>query len=343
MLYSLNCLNLIKFKHTTKVSDKMEPILKLYRGYANEQELIVMGHVFRPTKKKDYDFLSTNFKNASSIISMFRIKTQVNADVYLTHNKIKIHTKTLIDGYFKFCIPLNQDYYGWVDYEVSMIHDNKEIVSKESYVRPRVGEFGIISDIDDTFLISYTLNPLKKLYYLLFKNVNTRKIYEDVVPHYQALSRAGRNNKEENNAFFYVSSSEWNLYRFIVKLSEIHQLPKAVLLLKDIKTSLTHFIGTGRGGHNHKFEKIKHILEFYPNLKYILIGDDSQEDPFLYEAISKIFPLTVKAIYIRQTGKRKKEKVTLALKNLESLNIAVCYFKNSSEALTHSKKSGLIL
>jgi hypothetical protein len=30
----------------------MRPILKLYRGYANEQELIVMGHVFKPTKKR---------------------------------------------------------------------------------------------------------------------------------------------------------------------------------------------------------------------------------------------------------------------------------------------------
>jgi hypothetical protein len=35
----------------------MKPILKLYRGYANEQELIVMGHVFTPTKATDYDFL----------------------------------------------------------------------------------------------------------------------------------------------------------------------------------------------------------------------------------------------------------------------------------------------
>jgi hypothetical protein len=34
----------------------MRPILKLYRGYANEQELIVMGHVLN--QQKDYDFLS---------------------------------------------------------------------------------------------------------------------------------------------------------------------------------------------------------------------------------------------------------------------------------------------
>ncbi|WP_414000234.1 App1 family protein [Flavobacterium sp. W1B] len=320
----------------------MKPILKLYRGYANEQELIVMGHVFKPTKKKDYNFQHSSFKNASSIISLFRIKTQANADVYLEHNNKKIHTKTLADGYFKFCIPLDQDNYGWVDYEVSIIFENKTITTKESYIRPKVGNLGIISDIDDTFLVSYTLNPIKKMYHLLFRNVASREIFDNVVPHYKALSLAGRSNEEEQNAFFYISSSEWNLYRFIVKFTEIHQLPKAVLLLKDIKTSLTNFFWTGRGSHNHKFDKIKHILEFYPNLKYVLIGDDSQHDPFLYEAISKIFPLTVKAIYIRQTGKQKKEKVIKALQNLETLNVTVCYFKNSSEAIAHSKLIGII-
>jgi phosphatidate phosphatase APP1 len=40
---------------------------------------------------------------------------------------------------------------------------------------------------------------------------------------------------------FYVSSSEWNLYRFLVLFTEIHKLPKAVLLLKDIKTSLNFY------------------------------------------------------------------------------------------------------
>jgi hypothetical protein len=29
-----------------------------------------------------------------SVIKMFQIKTQANADVYLDHNNVKIHTKT---------------------------------------------------------------------------------------------------------------------------------------------------------------------------------------------------------------------------------------------------------
>lgn len=319
----------------------MKPILQLYRGYANEQELIVMGHVF--TKEYDYDFQKKSFKNASSIIQLFQVKTIKNFDVYLKHGTAKIHTKTLNDGYFKFCIPLEKELnFGWMEYEVSIKHENTTTSYKGNFIRPHKGNLGIISDIDDTFLVSHTHSFFKKLYILLFRNVNSRKIFNDVVPHYQALSSAGRNNKDEQNAFFYISSSEWNLYRFIVKFTKIHQLPRAVILLKDIKTGLADFLMSGRRNHNHKFDKIKHVLEFYPNLKYVLIGDDSQDDPYLYETICKIFPVTVQAVYIRKTGKQEKTRVLETLKNVENLDVSVCYFSHSSEAIAHSRKIGLI-
>ena len=321
----------------------MKSVIKLYRGYANENELIVMGHIFVPNSRDEYDFLKTSFKNARSIIRTYLLKTQANADVYLMHDGKKIHTKTLEDGYFKFCIPLTRELgYGWQEYKVSTNFQDEEVIAKGSYIRPHEGTFGFISDIDDTFLVSHTRSVLRKLFILLFRNVNDRKIFEDVVPHYQALSKAGRTNKGEQNAFFYVSSSEWNLYRFIVDFTKLHELPRAVLLLKDIKTSLLDFFFTGRGDHNHKFDKIKHILEFYPHLQYTLLGDDSQHDAFLYENICKIFPVTVKAVYIRQTGKKKKEKVVAVINNMASLGVETCYFHGSSEAIAHSKKIGLI-
>jgi len=321
----------------------MQPHLKLYRGYANEGELIVMGHVFAPTRRKEYDFRKKRFRNAKSIIRTFRLRTMPNAEVRLHYAGSEIRTRTLDDGYFKFCIPLPDDPgYGWLDYRVSMEYKGKSIEEKGTFMRPYQGNLGFISDIDDTFLVSHTRNVFKKLYILLFRNVNSRKIFEDVVPYYQALSTAGRNNKKEQNAFFYVSSSEWNLYRFIVDFTALHELPRAVLLLKDIKTSLTDFFFTGRGDHNHKFDKIKHILEFYPNLHYTLLGDDSQDDPHLYQDICKIFPLTVKAVYIRQTGRSKKKHVVRAMQNMTRLNVATCYFHDSGEAIAHSKKIGLI-
>jgi len=321
----------------------MKPTLKLYRGYANDQEFIVFGHVFKESKAGNYEFEKKRFKNAKSVLRMFLIKTIPNTDVYLEHDGKRIHTKTMDDGYFKFCIPVKDELkHGWADYYVSTFYDGEEIREKGTYIRPYPGDLGFISDIDDTFLVSHTRNLFKKIYILLWKNINDRKIFEDVVPHYRALSTAGRNNKNELNAFFYVSSSEWNLYKFIVKFTEKHDLPRAVLLLKDIKDSLMDFFVTGRGNHNHKFDKIKHILEFYPHLQYTLLGDDSQHDPFLYEDICKIFPVTVKAVYIRQTGHSKKEKAVAAIKNIESMGVATCYFKNSSDAIAHSKRIGLI-
>mgnify|MGYP001762807294 FL=1 len=84
----------------------MKPILRLYRGYANDQEFIVFGHVFRPSTATDYEFEKKRFKNARSILRMFLVKTIPNTEVFLEQNGKKIRTKTLADGYFKFCIPL---------------------------------------------------------------------------------------------------------------------------------------------------------------------------------------------------------------------------------------------
>ncbi|WP_311195981.1 App1 family protein [Antarcticibacterium sp. 1MA-6-2] len=156
------------------------------------------------------------------------------------------------------------------------------------------------------------------------------------------MSISGQDSEEASNSFFYVSSSEWNLYGFINDFAKMHNLPKAVIKLKKIKTSISDFLLTGRGSHDHKFEKIKDIIAFYPHLQYVLLGDDSQKDAFIYERICKIFPMNIKAVYLRQTGRKENIKVYSVLKNIESLNVSTCYFKGSDKALLHSKNIGII-
>ena len=102
---------------------------------------------------------------------------------------------------------------------------------------------------------------------------------------------------------------------------------------------IADFLFTGGGDHNHKFYKIKHLVEFYPELRFVLLGDDSQQDPFIYENISKIFPENISTVYIRKTRKRKsKEKVAKALANMEQMGIRVCYFRSSTEAMQHTRE-----
>ena len=316
--------------------------LKLYRGYVNDEELVVFGHVFKSWAPDKYRMDRKGIRHAVSVIHMFRIKPLENVEIKLKFKNMEVTTKTLADGYFRFTIPFSEKLEsGWHPYEVSCKIYEYGIVETSEILKPFESKVAVISDIDDTFLVSYSGNFLKKLYVLLLKNINKRKVFEDVVPHYQALSRAGQENETASNSFFYVSSSEWNLYEFIDSFARLHELPKAVIKLKKIKTGISDFLFTGRGSHDHKFEKIKDIIMFYPKLEYVLVGDDSQKDPDLYERIVKIFPKNIKAIYIRQTSRSKKSKTQKIIKNIESMDVATCYFKRSEEATAHSERIGI--
>ncbi|MAC65924.1 MAG: hypothetical protein CMC02_14290 [Flavobacteriaceae bacterium] len=318
--------------------------LKLYRGYVNDKELVVFGHLFKSWAPDKYRLDRKGIKHTSAIIHKFRIKPLSNYELHLYFKGKEWKTKTMEDGYFRFTVPFEKDLEsGWHEYEVvAKMEDHFGIIEKGELLKPYDSQLGIISDIDDTFLISHSNSFFKKLYVMLSKNVNRRKIFEDVVDHYKALSKAGQDSEQASNSFFYVSSSEWNLYDFIVEFAEMHDLPKAVIKLKKIKTGISDFIKTGRGNHDHKFQKVKDIISFYPNLEYVLLGDDSQQDVHIYERICKTYPENVKSIYIRQTGKEQKEETKEVLNNIESLNVSTCYFKNSQQAIKHSKELEII-
>ena len=322
--------------------------LKLYRGYANDREVVVQGHVFRkyPSSKNLYD--RQGFRYIRSVLQLFTVKTVPNARVIFRFNGVETESRTLFDGYFRFALPLTEPLKsGWHPFSVTLDDqiDGRAVslTKDDDLLVPSQGGYTIISDIDDTFLVSYSGEVLKKLYVMLTRNVEARKPFEDVVRHYQLLSLAGRKaDGVEKNTFFYVSSSEWNLYDYIDRFIAHHDLPKAVLKLKKIKTSLFDFLGTGGGSHQHKQNKIEHLVTFYPLHTFILLGDDSQRDPYIYENIVKIYPKNIRAIYIRQTEDHAKEEVKAILDNIRGLGVSTCYFQHSSEAIAHSVREEII-
>ena len=323
--------------------------IKLYRGYANKKELVVFGHVVEKYPSGDHKYTRKGFRYAKTIIELFSIKTIPNLRLILRVGSVVAETVAEEDGYFRFQVPFTEySDGGWHQYEVTLddIVDGVKyhVTRHEEFFIPFESSYGIISDIDDTFLVSHSRRSFKKLFLLLSKNVQARKPFDDVVQHYQLLSFATRIHPlEHSNIFFYVSSSEWNLYDMIVRFAELNGLPKAVLKLKKIKSGLDDFVMTGGGSHDHKFRKIHNIIEFYPKLQFILLGDDSQKDPEIYEQICKQFPKSIRAVYIRQTRTRSKPESSMFLKNIQNMGIDICYFAHSSKAIIHSIENGIVL
>lgn len=323
--------------------------LKLYRGYANKNELVVFGHIVEKYPSGDHKYTRKGFRYARTILQLFSVKTVPHLRVVLRVGNLTAETRAEADGYFRFQIPFKEPLQGgWHPYEVDVndeVNGRKLFITKqEEFFLPYESSYGIISDIDDTFLISHSRRSFKKLFVLLSRNVQARKPFVDVVRHYQLLSLAGDKIPQNNaNIFFYVSSSEWNLYDMIVRFAELNGLPKAVLKLKKIKSGLDDFVMTGGGSHDHKLNKIQNIIDFYPELRFILLGDDSQQDPEIYEEICNMFPTNVKAVYLRQTRARTKLSAELCLQRIREMDIDTCYFAHSNKAIAHSVDTGIVV
>jgi phosphatidate phosphatase APP1 len=162
---------------------------------------------------------------------------------------------------------------------------------------------GVISDIDDTIMVSHVKNYLKKIPHLLTRNAYRRKAVDRMSGTYRKLE------KEKMN-IFYVSNSEANLYPMIHTFLKHHKFPEGPLFLKPYK-KWNDLLKTSRKRlfSKHKKDKIQHILDWFENKKFILIGDDSQHDGEIYSQIAAKNPGRIKGIFIRKTGKKLRSGI----------------------------------
>ena len=102
--------------------------------------------------------------------------------------------------------------------------------------------------------------------------------------------------------FFYLSTSPWNVESSIRHFINDHGFPAGPLLLRDLDPRPKTFIPTGV---QHKLEFAEQLMGDFPDMKFILIGDDGQKDPTTYATIARRYPGRVIAIGIRQLSPRE--------------------------------------
>ncbi len=320
------------------------PVIKVYHGYGNDEKIVVLGHVLKLSPFPRKTFRSNWLVNLFSMLRLFMVVPFSYAKISIEWQGIIHHTKTGDDGFFRLeFFPEVSPNKGWQKVLVRLEEEKYRLriiqCIGEIYV-PFSSQHGFISDIDDTFLISHSARLRRKLYVLFTKNAHSRKPFKGVVHHYNLLARYNQVN-ENCNPFFYVSGSEWNLYNLIIEFSRVNDLPKGIFLLSSLK-KLTQFWKSGSNNLMTKFTRIIRIIEAFPHLQFVLLGDDSQIDVNIYLSVVKHFPGKIFAVYIRQVGKIKNAETEDRIKEIESHSVYCCYFRHSSEAVIHSEMIGLI-
>ncbi len=169
-------------------------------------------------------------------------------------------------------------------------------------------EYGVVSDIDDTVLVTGATDLLSMARLTFLHNARTRLPFEGVGGLYRALEAGSDGGR--TNPFFYVSSSPWNLYDLLDDFFRHHDLPRGVFLLRDLGLTRERWFS---GGHDHKRRKIEDILALYPHLPFVLVGDSGQKDPEIYARVAAEHPGRIRAIYIRDVTDPPRDAAVAAL------------------------------
>lgn len=178
---------------------------------------------------------------------------------------------------------------GWHPLELSLARPDRPAVPGRTEVLTvgPAARFGVISDMDDTVLQSQVTDFVRAARTVLFENARTRLPFPGVAAFYRALAGGG-------NPIFYVSNSPWNLYEVIGDFLAVQDIPAGPVLLRDWDMGLRL-----RRRPAHKATAIAEILDAYPDLPFILVGDSGQEDPEIYRDLVRRYAGRVLAVYIR--------------------------------------------
>lgn len=212
----------------------------------------------------------------------------------------------------------------------------------EVMVPPEDVEFGVISDIDDTVVLTGATSAFRTLRLLLFSNAHTRLPLEGVAPFYRAL-RAGPDGGAGENPIFYVSTSPWNLYDLISDFLDLRNIPAGPIFLKDwggVKDALR-----GMDHRAHKLLVIRELLDTYPGLPFVLVGDSGQQDAETYAQVARENPGRIRAIYIRDierpiTGRDLAVREISA--EVEAIGVPMLLVEDTVTAANHAADHGLI-
>src|SRR5215216_2708026 len=274
-----------------------------YRGYGSTMKARFYGRVVEKrgvSVSTDRDSLFRNLLNTWRRADSDPVGF---AEVTVEYGGNKVDCKADNEGFLSGWID-SRDPKGaeWVEYHIEMGGAAKG--TGEILVPPESSRFCVVSDIDDTVIQSRVSNFLQAAQTVMLGNARTRLPFPGVAAFYEALRKGA--DGDEKNPIFYVSSSPWNIYDVITEFMDIQKIPKGPLMLRDWDID---FAALSPSRHfEHKGVAIRNLMELYPSMKFILIGDSSQHDPEIYRQIVSEFPERVLCIYIRDVNRDAERK-----------------------------------
>lgn len=323
-----------------RLVDRDRYVVAGYRGYLGRGRALVLGRAMQDEGLAPADPAASRWRNLLQALKRLESDplpfAQVRARIAGTEHALQADDEGFLRAWVALDGPAPQP--GWTPVELELSHPGLPPASTraEVLVPPARCRYGVVSDMDDTVLQSSVTDFVRAAGKMLLQNARTRLPFPGVAAFYRALAAGGR---EGANPLFYVSNSPWNLYDVIGDFLAVQGIPAGPLLLRDWD------LGLRRRPHPpHKSVAIAEILETYPALRFILVGDSGQEDPEIYSGMVRDHPGRILAVYIRNVTPHPEREAAIRrlAEEVVAAGSALVLADNTLTAARHAAEHGWI-
>lgn len=179
---------------------------------------------------------------------------------------------------------------GWQT--ITLSTEGSEVVEAPIFIVDTEAGFGVVSDIDDTVMVTSLPRPFLAAWNTFVVDEHARRPVPGMAVLYDRLTR-----DHPGTPVIYLSTGAWNVAPALTRFLTRNLYPRGPLLLTDWGPTHDRWF---RSGADHKRESLARLAEEFPEVKWLLIGDDGQHDEQLYSDFSRRHPENVLAVAIRQ-------------------------------------------
>jgi phosphatidate phosphatase APP1 len=172
--------------------------------------------------------------------------------------------------------------------------DGEDLPAAEApvYIHDPASGFGIISDIDDTIMVTALPRPFLAAWNTFVLDEHARGATPGMAVLYDRLIR-----NHPGSPVLYLSTGAWNVAPTLSRFLTRNLYPAGPLLLTDWGPTHDRLF---RSGRQHKVDSLHRLAEEFPDVKWLLVGDDGQHDEEIYGEFALARPEAVRAVCIRQ-------------------------------------------
>lgn len=251
------------------------------------------------------------------MIARFTTFEVMGAEVTIRLGDATASGRTDNGGYFDIELSPGRVSAGWVTAYATLDTSPGTKFPIEVLIVPPDSYRMVISDIDDTVLLNGEGSTLRTVWTTMAGTALSRRATLGASDLYRHLTRPSpatppvAGTPSPLTPLFFVSSSPWNLYDFLVEFLAINRFPRAPLLLRDFGLNRATL---GASAHeSQKVSAINEILQRLPNPTAVLIGDTSQSDPRAFARVMAAHPYRVMGAFVRDVSNGQRDLEVKAL------------------------------